>query len=243
MEHIASLHNPWAGRSTTPSLVIPRADSISSSQVDIYDSDPLICRAGVKVCFGIQLLNAVSRVERAMPKLTLPFLLLQGSADRLCDSKGAYLLMESSRSQDKTLKVRDRRPCPKGSRGSAWLGSNGEEFQANELCDNTWVPSPLLHKNEPHREETHLMVCARKKPAAGHRRQCFTQAAGLPAVPQYPLNLLQLRVHRSWGLRTQGPWGQGMQVPGHLDESGLQGHLQEFTLWLGSLRTGQYLMM
>lgn len=46
-----------------------------------------------------------------MPRLTLPFLLLQGSADRLCDSKGAYLLMESSRSQDKTLKVRDRRPC------------------------------------------------------------------------------------------------------------------------------------
>lgn len=69
------------------------------------------------MCFGIQLLNAVSRVERAMPKLTLPFLLLQGSADRLCDSKGAYLLMESSRSQDKTLKVRGRRPCPKGSWG------------------------------------------------------------------------------------------------------------------------------
>lgn len=50
-----------------------------------------------------------------MPKLTLPFLLLQGSADRLCDSKGAYLLMESSRSQDKTLKVRKRRPRPKES--------------------------------------------------------------------------------------------------------------------------------
>uniref|UniRef100_A0A8I3WTH5 Monoglyceride lipase n=1 Tax=Callithrix jacchus TaxID=9483 RepID=A0A8I3WTH5_CALJA len=75
------------------------------SQVDIYNSDPLICRAGLKVCFGIQLLNAVSRVERALPKLTVPFLLLQGSADRLCDSKGAYLLMESAKSQDKTLKV------------------------------------------------------------------------------------------------------------------------------------------
>lgn len=88
----------------------PPADGISSSQVEQYNTDPLICRTGLKVCFGIQLLNAVSRVERAMPKLTLPFLLLQGSADRLCDSKGAYQLMESSRSQDKTLKVRDRRP-------------------------------------------------------------------------------------------------------------------------------------
>ncbi|XP_057561615.1 monoglyceride lipase isoform X19 [Hippopotamus amphibius kiboko] len=73
--------------------------------VDNYNTDPLICRAGLKVCFGIQLLNAVSRVERALPKLTLPFLLLQGSADRLCDSRGAYLLMESAKSQDKTLKI------------------------------------------------------------------------------------------------------------------------------------------
>ncbi|XP_028335483.1 monoglyceride lipase isoform X1 [Physeter macrocephalus] len=75
------------------------------SEVDVYNADPLICRAGLKVCFGIQLLNAVSRVERALPKLTLPFLLLQGSADRLCDSRGAYLLMESAKSQDKTLKI------------------------------------------------------------------------------------------------------------------------------------------
>lgn len=102
-----------------PNMSLGRIDSSvlsrNKSEVDQYDSDPLICRAGVKVCFGIQLMNAVSRVERAMPKLTLPFLLLQGSADRLCDSKGAYLLMESSRSQDKTLKVRKRRPCPKES--------------------------------------------------------------------------------------------------------------------------------
>uniref|UniRef100_A0A6I8P4G8 Monoglyceride lipase n=1 Tax=Ornithorhynchus anatinus TaxID=9258 RepID=A0A6I8P4G8_ORNAN len=73
--------------------------------VDSYNADSLVCHAGLKVCFGIQLLNAVSRVERALPKLTLPILLLQGSADRLCDSKGAYLLMEAAKSQDKTLKV------------------------------------------------------------------------------------------------------------------------------------------
>ncbi|XP_062056079.1 monoglyceride lipase [Lepus europaeus] len=79
--------------------------SRNKTEVDLYNADPLICRAGLKVCFGIQLLNAVSRVERALPKLTLPFLLLQGSADRLCDSKGAYLLMELAKSQDKTLKI------------------------------------------------------------------------------------------------------------------------------------------
>uniref|UniRef100_A0AC11C0F0 Monoglyceride lipase n=1 Tax=Ovis aries TaxID=9940 RepID=A0AC11C0F0_SHEEP len=86
-------------------LVVASPDSATLFKVDIYNSDPLVCRAGLKVCFGIQLLNAVSRVERALPKLTLPFLLLQGSADRLCDSRGAYLLMESAKSQDKTLKI------------------------------------------------------------------------------------------------------------------------------------------
>uniref|UniRef100_A0A287DDR7 Monoglyceride lipase n=1 Tax=Ictidomys tridecemlineatus TaxID=43179 RepID=A0A287DDR7_ICTTR len=86
-------------------LVLANPESATTFKVELYNSDPLICRAGLKVCFGIQLLNAVSRVERALPKLTLPFLLLQGSADRLCDSKGAYLLMESAKSQDKTLKI------------------------------------------------------------------------------------------------------------------------------------------
>lgn len=79
--------------------------SRNKTEVEIYNTDPLNCRAGMKVSFCMQLLNAVSRVERALPKLTLPFLLLQGSADRLCDSKGAYLLMESAKSQDKTLKI------------------------------------------------------------------------------------------------------------------------------------------
>uniref|UniRef100_A0A8D1R9J5 Monoglyceride lipase n=2 Tax=Sus scrofa TaxID=9823 RepID=A0A8D1R9J5_PIG len=86
-------------------LVLASPESATTFKVDLYNADPLICRAGLKVCFGIQLLNAVSRVERALPKLTLPFLLLQGSADRLCDSRGAYLLMESAKSQDKTLKI------------------------------------------------------------------------------------------------------------------------------------------
>ncbi|XP_057561610.1 monoglyceride lipase isoform X15 [Hippopotamus amphibius kiboko] len=92
-----------------PNMSLGRIDasvlSRNKAEVDNYNTDPLICRAGLKVCFGIQLLNAVSRVERALPKLTLPFLLLQGSADRLCDSRGAYLLMESAKSQDKTLKI------------------------------------------------------------------------------------------------------------------------------------------
>lgn len=42
---------------------------------------------------------------------------------------------------------------------------------------------------------------------------------------------------------TQGLWDQRVQVLGHLDESCLQGHLQELALWLESLRTGHNLMI
>lgn len=89
------------------------------------------------MCFGIQLLNAVSRVERALSKLTVPFLLLQGSADRLCDSKGAYLLMESAKSQDKTLKVSScPLSLPQGGEGGVPLGTSAQILQGHpqERC-------------------------------------------------------------------------------------------------------------
>ncbi|XP_077622989.1 monoglyceride lipase isoform X2 [Crocuta crocuta] len=75
----------WVFAAKVLNLVLPNLSlgpidsnvlSRNKTEVDIYNADPLICRAGLK-----------------------------GSADRLCDSKGAYLLMESSKSQDKTLKI------------------------------------------------------------------------------------------------------------------------------------------
>uniref|UniRef100_A0ABI7WT32 Serine aminopeptidase S33 domain-containing protein n=1 Tax=Felis catus TaxID=9685 RepID=A0ABI7WT32_FELCA len=117
--------------------------SRNKTEVDIYNADPLICRAGLKVCFGNQLLNAVTRVERALPKLTLPFLLLQGSADRLCDSKGAYLVMESSKSQDKTLKVSSCPPRPQDRGKVASLGPPREnKYQGCQASIN----SEQVHK-------------------------------------------------------------------------------------------------
>lgn len=68
-------------------------------------SDPLVYHGGMKVSFVIQLMNAIARIEQALPKLTLPVLVLHGSADKLCDIRGSYLLMDTVQSQDKTLKV------------------------------------------------------------------------------------------------------------------------------------------
>lgn len=92
-----------------PNLSLGAIDSSllsrNKEEVEIYNKDPLVYHGGLKVSFGIQLLNAVARIERGMHKLILPFLLLQGSEDYLCDSKGAYLLMDGAKSQDKTLKI------------------------------------------------------------------------------------------------------------------------------------------
>ncbi|XP_010017516.1 PREDICTED: monoglyceride lipase, partial [Nestor notabilis] len=71
--------------------------------IESYTSDPLVYHGGMKVSFVIQLMNAIARIERALPKLTLPILVLHGF--KLCDIKGSYFLMETVQSQDKTLKV------------------------------------------------------------------------------------------------------------------------------------------
>lgn len=73
--------------------------------MESYTSDPLVYHGGMKVSFVIQLMNAIARIERALPKLTLPILVLHGSSDKLCDIRGSYLLMDTVQSQDKTIKV------------------------------------------------------------------------------------------------------------------------------------------
>ncbi|KAF7249755.1 Monoglyceride lipase [Varanus komodoensis] len=83
----------------------PNVVSRNKKEVESYNSDPLVYHGGMKVSFVIQLLNAIAKIERSLPKLTLPILVLHGSPDKLCDIKGSYLLMDTATSQDKTLKV------------------------------------------------------------------------------------------------------------------------------------------
>uniref|UniRef100_A0A8D0AYU4 Monoglyceride lipase n=2 Tax=Salvator merianae TaxID=96440 RepID=A0A8D0AYU4_SALMN len=85
----------------------PNVVSRNKKEVESYTSDPLVHHGGMKVSFVIQLLNAIAKIERCLPKLTLPILVLHGIPDKLCDIKGSYLLMDTASSQDKTLKVYD----------------------------------------------------------------------------------------------------------------------------------------
>ncbi|XP_074861375.1 monoglyceride lipase isoform X1 [Carettochelys insculpta] len=91
----------------TLGAIDPNVVSRNKKEVEAYTSDPLVYHGGMKVSFVIQLMNAIAKIERSMPKLTLPILVLHGSPDKLCDIKGSYLLMDTVQSQDKTLKVYD----------------------------------------------------------------------------------------------------------------------------------------
>ncbi|XP_050814486.1 monoglyceride lipase isoform X3 [Gopherus flavomarginatus] len=88
-------------------LVVASPEAATPIKVESYTSDPLVYHGGMKISFVIQLMNAIAKIERSLPKLTLPILVLHGLPDKLCDIKGSYLLMDTVQSQDKTLKVYD----------------------------------------------------------------------------------------------------------------------------------------
>ena len=56
---------------------------------------------------GAELVKTMERVTAEAAKITLPILILQGSADKLVDPDGAQMLYASVSSADKTIHVYD----------------------------------------------------------------------------------------------------------------------------------------
>ncbi|OCT83358.1 hypothetical protein XELAEV_18025898mg [Xenopus laevis] len=83
----------------------PNFVSRDKKEVDAYTSDPLVYHGGLKVSFGVQLLNATSRVEKALPHFKIPVLLFHGTMDKLCDIRGSHVMIDTIQSEEKTLKV------------------------------------------------------------------------------------------------------------------------------------------
>uniref|UniRef100_A0A803JV43 Monoglyceride lipase n=1 Tax=Xenopus tropicalis TaxID=8364 RepID=A0A803JV43_XENTR len=83
----------------------PNFVSRNKKEVEAYTSDPLVYHGGMKVSFGVQLLNATSRVEKALPHFKVPLLLFHGTLDKLCDIRGSHVMMDTIQSEEKTLKV------------------------------------------------------------------------------------------------------------------------------------------
>jgi alpha-beta hydrolase superfamily lysophospholipase len=73
--------------------------------VQAYVNDPLVCRGKVTSRLSAELLKAIRRVTGEATKITLPILIVQGSADKLVDPKGAQVLYDAVGSVDKTIKI------------------------------------------------------------------------------------------------------------------------------------------
>lgn len=74
-------------------------------QVELYISDELIYRGGMRISFCTQLMGATARIEKEIPSVNWPFLLLHGDTDKLCDIRGSEMMYENAPSSDKKIKV------------------------------------------------------------------------------------------------------------------------------------------
>lgn len=75
------------------------------SVVEAYDKDPLVYRGKVTARLGSELFSTMAKVEPQMPSITLPLLIMQGTADKLVSREGSKLLFAKAGSKDKTLKL------------------------------------------------------------------------------------------------------------------------------------------
>jgi acylglycerol lipase len=73
--------------------------------VQAYVDDPLVFHGKTPARLAAEMLRAMQRVTAEADKITLPVLLLQGSADRLVNPDDARFLYDAVSSADKTLKL------------------------------------------------------------------------------------------------------------------------------------------
>ncbi|PPD39225.1 MAG: alpha/beta hydrolase [Methylobacter sp.] len=67
-------------------------------------NDPLVFHGKTPARLAAELLKAMQRATSELDKITLPFIVLQGSEDKIVDPAGAHLLYGQARSKDKTFK-------------------------------------------------------------------------------------------------------------------------------------------
>ena len=72
-----------------------------------YRSDPLNYLGKVRARMGVQMLRAAALIAQELPNITLPILILHGTADRLADPAGSQMIYDGVGSADKTLRLYD----------------------------------------------------------------------------------------------------------------------------------------
>jgi acylglycerol lipase len=79
--------------------------SHDSQVVKAYVNDPLVFHGKTPARLAAEMLKAMQRVTAEVSKITLPFITLQGSQDKLVDPGGAQMLYDKASSKDKTIKI------------------------------------------------------------------------------------------------------------------------------------------
>ncbi|MFH0846879.1 MAG: alpha/beta hydrolase [Chloroflexota bacterium] len=100
--------------SRTLSLVLPKtgtfridAEAISRDKrvVDAYINDPLVYRGRIKARLGVEMLKFMQRAPGEASQISLPALIVHGTADGLADPAGSEIIYEHLGSKDKTIKL------------------------------------------------------------------------------------------------------------------------------------------
>jgi len=73
--------------------------------VSAYVNDPLVFHAKTPARLAAEMLRGMLRVDAEVSKISLPFIVVQGSEDKLVDPRGAQMLYDRASSTDKTIKV------------------------------------------------------------------------------------------------------------------------------------------
>ena len=101
MAKVLSFLMPKVGVSPIDASTISRDKTV----VEAYVNDPLVYRGKISARLGVELLNTMENLPSRITELSLPILIMHGSADRLSDPASSKLLFEHVSSKDKTLKV------------------------------------------------------------------------------------------------------------------------------------------
>lgn len=75
--------------------------------VEAYVNDPLVFHGRTPARLAAELLKAMLRVTAEVDKISLPFIVVQGSEDKLVDPGGAQMLYDRASSADKTIRIYD----------------------------------------------------------------------------------------------------------------------------------------
>jgi len=101
MSKVLSAIAPKAGVLALDATGISRDPEV----VKTYVNDPLVFHGKTPARLAAEMLKAMQRVTAEVGIISLPFITIQGSLDKLVDPNGTRMLYEKASSKDKTIKI------------------------------------------------------------------------------------------------------------------------------------------